>query len=186
MSYINPKDKRIRRENEWTGIIIHHTGISDELKKDLSNESLWRKFHTNVVRWLSKDDDIFVSAHYQIGRFGELSKIVDPVLYESFHAGVSEHYNAKLRRIVRDWNRWAIGIELVGDGNIIDYTESQYTSLISLCRQIMISFPEIHPQCILGHENIAPGRKSDPGQYFNWRRFYADLFDRKALHNERI
>lgn len=163
-------DKRLKRD-KFIGIIIHHTGVNG--RKDIS-DSLWKSLFTNIANYLIKKDANYVSAHYIIGRSGETEQLVNPETHEAFHAGKSQYWHPYLRRVASDWNRYAIGIELLGDGNLMDYTEAQYRALADLCRKLKAKFPQIHPMAITGHENIAwpPGRKDDPGAKFDWEKFF--------------
>lgn len=171
---LDTPDKRLRRENAWHGIVIHHTGLPSSVPKDLS---AWQRFQNNIASWLTAKDDVYASAHYQIGYDGEVIQLCDPDKYEAFHAGLSSAWNAKKRAIVSDWNRWAIGIELLGDGTIYNYSNSQYESLVDLCKMLIKKYPTIHTRCIYGHEEIAPGRKDDPGPLFDWNRFFKGLLN---------
>jgi N-acetyl-anhydromuramyl-L-alanine amidase AmpD len=167
-------DKRERRESSWIGICIHHTAINDKH----NTESAFDIFTKNIIKYLTKKDDNFVSAHYLIDRRGVITQLVDERFYESFHAGKSFYWHPGLRKKVKDWNRYSIGIELIGNGNILDYTESQYSSLIQLCRYLIVTHPTIHPHCIVGHEMICEpeGRKVDPGSRFNWRKLFNGIY----------
>lgn len=171
--YLTGADKRIRREKHWVGIIIHHTGVGGRKKID---EKLWRKLYVNLSNYLAKKDKNYVSCHYTIGRNGEITQIVDDRKFEAWHAGKSVYWNPISRRVCNDWNRHGVGIELIGDGNLHKYSAEQYESLINLCAELIERHPTIHPLAIVGHEHIAPNRKSDPGKYFNWTYFYQRLF----------
>lgn len=170
---MNSPDSRARREKAWIGIVLHHTGLPDQEPRD---PGAWTRFFENMKAWLSKKDDAYLSAHYLIGRDGAVSELVNPDTHESFHAGVSEYWHPGRRSVVSDWNRYAIGIELLGDGNRTDYSPEQYHALAKLSRELLARYPTIHPQAIVGHEQIAPGRKSDPGARFDWKRFFGLLF----------
>lgn len=168
-TYLEGHDKRRRREDEWAGIIIHHTGVGG--RKEIS-EALWAKLYRNLTAYLGKKDKNYVSSHYTIGRNGEVTQIVDPDKYEAWHAGRSSYWHPLKRRVRTNWNRYAVGIEIIGDGNLHKYSEDQYRSLARLCAELMHRYPSIHPLGITGHENIAPDRKSDPGKYFDWHHFF--------------
>ena len=112
--------------------------------------------------------DYKISAHYLIQRDGETYKLV-PDLDTAWHAGKS---NLRGRSIRGSCNDFSIGIELVG-GKWIDFTEQQYDSLIFLTKRLR-NLHTIPFENIVGHENIAPGRKFDPGPHFDWKR-YMDL-----------
>jgi N-acetyl-anhydromuramyl-L-alanine amidase AmpD len=171
-------DKRRRREKEWHGIIIHHTGVGGRKKID---EKLWKKLYKNLTAYLAKKDKNYVSAHYTIGRQGETTEIIDPRYFEAFHAGKSSWWHPVRRAFVRDTNSWCIGIELVGDGNIEElkgYTQNQYNALTNLCVNLKKRFPSIKTNCIVGHEMVSPGRKPDPGKLFDWEKFFKMLYVR--------
>ena len=172
MVIIDGYDKR-KREGDWHGIVIHHTGIGE--RKTIS-ASKWKQLYENITAYLGAKDKNYVSAHYTIGREGETAQVIDAEKYQSFHAGKSEHWCGHHRRIVSDWNRHAIGIELIGDGNIHEYSEEQYKELARLCANLMDRYKSIHPLNILGHEAISPGRKDDPGLLFDWHKFYKLLW----------
>lgn len=169
-------DKRPKRERSFVGIIIHHTGISGV--KNIRDESQWAKWYNSMVHWLTKKDDSYLSAHYVIARDGRITMCVNPDTHEAFHAGKSEYWHPEKRKRVTDWNRYAIGIELVGDGNIVSYSEPQYKSLIELCRYLVDRYPDISPVCIIGHENVATpdGRKPDPGKLFDWKKLMKGIY----------
>jgi len=168
-------DKRSRSGNKWVAITIHHTDIGGRNPDDV-DEALWRKLFKGVTSWLATADDTYASAHFHIGRFGECVQLVDPETHVAFHAGVSSFWHPIMRKFVSGWNEYSIGIELLGDGNRGIYSESQYQKCAELCAQLMKRYPEINPICINGHEVVAPGRKVDPGRYYDWQKFFAYLY----------
>ena len=104
-----------------------------------------------------------VSAHYFIDEGGQVLNLVDEE-YRAWHAGVS-HWRGEA-----DINSHSIGIELVNPGHEFGYEDFpgvQIAALITLCKEIMGRY-EILPESVLGHSDIAPGRKSDPGEKFPW------------------
>lgn len=103
-----------------------------------------------------------VSAHLLIRRNGELVQYV-PLSQRAWHAGES-CFEGRER-----CNDYSIGIELEGSDDT-PYTDAQYRVLADTIRQIQAHYPEIVPQRIAGHCDIAPGRKSDPGPAFDWAR----------------
>ena len=169
----NASDKRLRRSPVWYGIIIHHSSTGN---KKISTDSMWQKLTDNILSYLIKKDENYVSAHYMIDRRGIVSQLVDPAEYEAFHAGDSSWWLPSERKFVTDINKYAVGIELIGDGNLYDYAELQYLSLIELCKMLITLHPTIHPHCIVGHEMISIGRKVDPGINFNWRRLFKGIY----------
>ena len=103
-----------------------------------------------------------VSAHCLIKRDGALIQYVS-FLDKAWHAGVSS-YKGK-----ENCNDFSIGIELEGADDIL-YTEQQYQTLALASFVIEQEFPEIESN-IAGHNHIAPGRKTDPGESFDWNYF---------------
>ncbi|MBK1648319.1 1,6-anhydro-N-acetylmuramyl-L-alanine amidase AmpD [Rhabdochromatium marinum] len=112
-----------------------------------------------------------VSAHLLIRRNGELVQYVD-LHQRAWHAGVST-FNGRT-----DCNDFSIGIELEGTDNS-PFTDAQYERLIPTTQAIRRLFPAITPERILGHQHIAPGRKTDPGSGFNWERYLGSLYARR-------
>jgi AmpD protein len=104
-----------------------------------------------------------VSAHLLIRRDGELIQYIN--LHErAWHAGASSF------RGRTSCNDFSIGIELEG-ADEIPYEDAQYQVLADSTREIMARFPGITGDRIAGHSDIAPGRKTDPGPAFDWKRF---------------
>ena len=105
-----------------------------------------------------------VSAHLLIRRDGELVQYV-PLERRAWHAGVS-CYRDRHR-----CNDFSIGIELEGSDET-PYDERQYTRLATVARAIQVAYPDLTRDRIVGHCDIAPGRKTDPGPTFDWPRFH--------------
>ena len=105
-----------------------------------------------------------VSAHCFIKRTGEVTQYV-PFEKRAWHAGQSEFEG------VPACNNFSIGIELEGT-DTTPYTLAQYKTLTTLSKHIMQCYPKITPSRIVGHCDIAPGRKTDPGSSFNWPLFF--------------
>ncbi|MEL6710465.1 MAG: 1,6-anhydro-N-acetylmuramyl-L-alanine amidase AmpD [Pseudomonadota bacterium] len=108
-----------------------------------------------------------VSSHLYIRRDGTAQQFV-ALNKRAWHAGHSCFAGQS------DCNDYAIGIELEGTDNL-PFEPAQYTCLIRLTRQIRTLFPLITPERIVGHSDIAPGRKTDPGPQFDWPRFISSV-----------
>ena len=111
------------------------------------------------------DNTSKVSAHYLIDEDGELYRLVDESS-RAWHAGESSW------RGNRDPNSRSIGIELVNPGHELGYRpfpDPQVDSLIALAQNLVARHP-IPPRNVVGHSDIAPSRKQDPGELFDWRR----------------
>ena len=116
---------------------------------------------------------IKVSAHLFIDRMGKVTQFV-PFTERAWHAGAS------IFEGVADCNDYSIGIELEGCDDIA-YTDMQYDVLIRITHQILLAYPKITPERIVGHQQIAPARKTDPGPAFDWLRFYSQLASESRL-----
>jgi N-acetylmuramoyl-L-alanine amidase len=111
------------------------------------------------------DPQAKVSAHYTIDRAGTVYAHV-PEECRAWHAGVS--YWAGERNV----NARSIGIELVNPGQefgYVPFTDDQIGALIDLARGILLRHP-IPSRRVLGHSDVAPARKTDPGEFFPWAR----------------
>lgn len=108
-----------------------------------------------------------VSAHCVIWRDGQIFYYV-PFDKRAWHAGISS-FDGRER-----CNDYAIGVELEGTDNL-PYTEQQYQSLIRLTHYLRALYPAITADRITGHSDIAPGRKTDPGNSFDWNRYRSAL-----------
>ncbi|AJC48217.1 1,6-anhydro-N-acetylmuramyl-L-alanine amidase AmpD [Allofrancisella guangzhouensis] len=104
--------------------------------------------------------DIKVSAHFYIKRDGEIFQFVS-VNDRAWHAGVSS-YNGR-----ENCNDFSVGIELQGTDKST-YTSEQYISLNFLLKDLKESYPTLRN--IVGHQDIAPQRKTDPGRCFDWSK----------------
>ncbi|MCB1692690.1 MAG: 1,6-anhydro-N-acetylmuramyl-L-alanine amidase AmpD [Pseudomonadales bacterium] len=105
--------------------------------------------------------DLRVSSHLFVPRDGSVVQFV-PFDRRAWHAGTSSFRGREA------CNDFSIGIELEGtDHN--GYREEQYRTLKEVVRQLVATY-DIRPDCIVGHSDIAPGRKTDPGPGFDWSR----------------
>ncbi|MDA8786569.1 1,6-anhydro-N-acetylmuramyl-L-alanine amidase AmpD [Porticoccaceae bacterium] len=108
-----------------------------------------------------------VSSHLLIDRLGNITQFV-PFDQRAWHAGVSEFEG-------RDsCNDFSIGIEMEGADNIA-YTDAQYDMLTAVTQVLLEAYPLITRERIVGHMDIAPGRKTDPGPAFDWARYKSAL-----------
>lgn len=148
-------------------IIIH--GISlpiGKFKKTYIDDLFTNQLDTDQHASFTSLKNLKVSAHFLIRRDGELVQYVS-TNDRAWHAGKSSLAG------VRNCNNFSIGIELEGSDNIA-YEQSQYQQLVSLVHCLKQNYPDIDNNRIVGHSDIAPGRKTDPGDSFIW----ADFFER--------
>ena len=130
-------------------IILHYTGMKTE---------------SAAIKRL-RDHKSKVSSHYFIKNSGEVLSLV-PDLYEAWHAGVSSWQKFK------SINKYSIGIEINNPGHDNGYKEFSSKQIFSLSKLIkyLIKKYNIKKQNILGHSDISPDRKKDPGEKFPWKK----------------
>ncbi len=112
--------------------------------------------------YFSQLKGLHVSSHLLIRRDGAMIQFV-PFTQRAWHAGISEWNNRER------CNDYSIGIELEGADDIL-YDDRQYEQLNKVIKTLMISYPKIGTNAVVGHNDIAPGRKTDPGDAFDWQR----------------
>lgn len=103
-----------------------------------------------------------VSSHVLIRRDGSLTQYV-PFELRAWHAGDSRHRGRAA------CNDFSVGIELEGSDDI-PYRPAQYAALATLVHALRQHYPSLKDAAIVGHSDIAPGRKTDPGPAFDWQR----------------
>jgi len=163
-NYIKSNNFDERDKKVLIDTIILHCISLPEGKYDNDNVI---EFFTNKLDYNkhpSFDDlrDLKVSSHLFIRRSGEIIQFV-PFNKRAWHAGKS-HYKGR-----SNYNDFSIGIEL--EGSVEDsYTNEQYNKLKNCILLLKELFPSIQDNNILGHSDIAPGRKKDPGLNFSWER----------------
>ena len=147
LNYSPNFDIKKRKRKEIKFIVFHYTGMKKDV--DAINKLTYSK---------SK-----VSSHYFVKRNGEILTLV-PDLYISWHAGISSWKNYK------SLNKYSIGIEISNPGHQHEYknfTQKQINSVLKLSRSLVKKY-KIKSKFILGHSDIAPNRKKDPGEKFPW------------------
>jgi len=134
-----------------------------------------KQFFTNCLdcsldKTLADLEGVRVSAHLFIDRRGAVSQFV-PFDRRAWHAGQSSY------RGRAGCNDFSIGVELEG-ADTIAYESAQYTTLADVAVCLMKRYPRLSFSGIVGHAEIAPGRKTDPGESFDWARLYGDILQR--------
>ncbi len=141
-------DLKKRNFRQIKFLVFHYTGMNKEI---------------NAISRLTNIQSE-VSSHYLIKKNGEIVLMV-PDLYIAWHAGVSFWKNYK------SINKYSIGIEISNPGhgnNYKKFSASQIKSIIKLAKNLIKKY-KIKPLNILGHSDIAPDRKKDPGEKFPWK-----------------
>ena len=130
-------------------LLLHYTGMTSS---------------AGAVDWLTRPESK-VSCHYAIDEHGVVTQMV-PEALRAWHAGVSYWAGET------DINSCSIGLEIHNPGHVIDYwpfAEPQMAAVEALCVDI-VGRHAIAPARVLGHSDVAPARKNDPGEKFDWRR----------------
>ena len=150
VSNLSPNhSKKTRPKKDINFVIIHYTGMQSEI------ESINRL----------KNPKFKVSCHYLINREGKIIRMVEDK-FIAWHAGKS-----RWKKFV-DLNANSIGIELVNKGHQFGYQNfrnEQIKSLINLCKYLKKKYA-IKKENYLGHSDISPLRKMDPGERFPWKK----------------
>ena len=167
-------DPKKRKKTKIKFIIFHYTGMKKEL---------------NAIKKLTQDKSK-VSSHYFIRKNGEILTLL-PELYVAWHAGVSCWQNYK------SLNKYSIGIEISNPGHdykYLKFTNKQIRSVVKLSKYLIKKY-KIKSNFILGHSDIAPSRKKDPGEKFPWKylskrkiSYWHDLDQKrlKSLRNQKL
>ena len=165
-NYISYKKRR-----NIQSIVIHYTGM--------------RSLQSAVERLISKKYE--VSSHYLISRAGKIMRLVKDNNI-AWHAGISNWF------VFKNLNKNSIGIELENKGHQYgyqDFPNKQIRELIKILKIVKKKF-KIQNINITGHSDIAPHRKTDPGEKFPWKKLYKnDLaiwhsLDEKFINNFRL
>lgn len=127
------------------------------------------RLDTSAHPFFQQLEGLRVSAHLLIRRDGEIVQYV-PFHRRAWHAGPSS-FQGRER-----CNDFSVGIELEG-ADTISYTDDQYRCLTEIIIALQRTYPAITQERIVGHSDIAPGRKSDPGPAFDWERLRELLVD---------
>ena len=167
----SPNYHACKKVRSIRSVVIHYTGM--------------RSLQSAVERLMSKKHE--VSSHYLISRNGKVLQLVKDNNI-AWHAGVSNWFNFK------NLNKNSIGIELENKGHQYgyqDFPSKQITQLIKILKILKKKF-KIQNTNIMGHSDIAPSRKTDPGEKFPWKKLYKnDLaiwhsLDEKFINNFRL
>jgi len=125
--------------------------------------------------YFQKICELQVSSHLLVRRDGTMHQYV-PLTRRAWHAGESAFQGRG------NCNDFSIGIELEGTDDV-PYTDQQYRMLANLVLEMMRVFPTITPERVVGHCDIAPGRKTDPGPAFDWARLHSLIESGSVAHS---
>ena len=144
-------------------IVVHCISLPpNQFGGDAIERFFCNQLDSNEHPYFKSIENLTVSAHLLIRRDGKVIQFV-PFLKRAWHAGVSCWNNRE------KCNDFSIGIELEGADHIA-YTDAQYEQLNAVIAALKKQYPRIADDAIVGHSDIAPGRKTDPGEAFDWQR----------------
>ena len=146
-------------------LVIHNISLPPgEFGGQYIDALFTNQLNANAHPYFAQLEGLRVSAHFLIYRDGTATQFVS-TLDRAWHAGVSE-FDGRER-----CNDFSIGIELEGD-DTTPFSDMQYSTLSALTQALMNAHPLGR---VTGHENIAPGRKTDPGPHFDWGRYQSAI-----------
>jgi len=170
-NYISNFDKKKRSKSQIKLIVFHYTGMQSRVEA-------FKKLCCSKSK---------ASCHYFIDEIGNITKIV-PEKFSAWHAGKSAWKNFKFL------NKFSIGIELVNPGHDFGYrkfSKKQIHSLIKISKELITKYNIIDSN-IVGHSDVAPLRKKDPGEKFPWKKLanskigiWHDLKNKELKKNRR-
>lgn len=151
--------------NDISLLVIHCISLPPgEFSNDYIDQLFANQLNPNDHPYFKEIYQLKVSAHLLIKRDGGLVQYV-PFDQRAWHAGVS-NYQGRER-----CNDFSIGIELEGCGQV-EYTDGQYQQLALVIQVLLANYPNLSTKRITGHSDISPGRKTDPGDSFDWQRLF--------------
>jgi AmpD protein len=150
---------------EPTLVVIHSISLPPgEFNGDAVAELFLNRLDCDAHPYYERLRGVRVSAHFFVRRDGALVQFVS-CNDRAWHAGLSNFFGRER------CNDFSIGIELEGNDDHA-FDGPQYTTLAMLCDALRARYPVA---AFVGHADIAPGRKTDPGPHFDWRRLQSDL-----------
>jgi len=155
-------------ENDISLIVIHNISLPPN---EFGGKGIEQLFTNSLDKsehpFYEEIHQLRVSSHLLIRRDGEIMQFV-PFHKRAWHAGVSQYLGRDV------CNDFSIGIEMEGT-DFEPFEEIQYEVLNNVIDALLKTYPSLKPDAITGHENIAVGRKTDPGPYFEWGKLSIEL-----------
>jgi len=157
-----------RLNEEISLLVIHNISLPPgQFGNNFVDQFFTNKLDPNKDPYFEEIYEMKVSSHLFIDREGLLTQFV-PFDKAAWHAGVSEFKGRD------NCNEFSIGIELEGTDDL-EYSSNQYKTLIGVTKALMEAYPNISADNIVGHQDIAPVRKTDPGEAFDWDLYKSSL-----------
>lgn len=158
-------------------IVLHAISLPPgEFESNYISDFFMGKLESDQHPDFSGLEGVRVSAHFVVDRKGKIIQFV-PISRRAWHAGESSWDGRD------NCNDYSIGIEMIGDEKE-PFTQAQYRETARLCRVLMENFSELSRQRIVGHQDVAPGRKWDPGKQWEWAKFHRSLSRIRKLNIE--
>ncbi len=146
---------------------MHHISLPpNRLSGDAIERLFTNRLDPRAHPFFASIAGLRVSAHFLIRRRGELLQFVG-CDSRAWHAGASAFHGRS------GCNDFSIGVELEGSGEV-RFTQAQYRRLAQLAALLARRYPL---RWVAGHSDVAPGRKQDPGPFFDWERFMSSVRD---------
>jgi len=153
-----------REDNEVSLLVIHNISLPPgQYGGPHIDELFCNELDCNQHEFFKELEGLKVSSHLLIRRGGEMIQYV-PFNMQAWHAGIS-NFDGRDK-----CNEFSIGIELEGTDHE-EFTDAQYQALIATTRLLLNAYPQLKEKRIVGHSDIAPERKTDPGSCFNWQHY---------------
>ena len=157
-----------RLNEEISLLVIHNISLPPgQFGNNFVDQFFTNKLDPKKDPYFEEIYEMTVSSHLFIDREGFLTQFV-PFDKAAWHAGVSEFKGRD------NCNEFSIGIELEGTDDL-EYPSNQYKTLIEVTKALIDYYPEIKVDNIVGHKDIAPVRKTDPGEAFDWDLYKSSL-----------
>ena len=168
-SYMPSPNHDLRpKEADISLIVIHCISLPPGVYEGNQIEDFFlNKLDISQHEYFNSIKDLKVSSHLLIKRDGGITQFV-PFNKRAWHAGISSFDG------VEDCNNFSIGIELEGTEDS-EFTDQQYNSLMEITKLLLLHYPNLSKEKIVGHSEIAPNRKTDPGKLFNWKRYLKNV-----------
>lgn len=158
---LSPNHDERPDSSDISGIVIHNISLPPgEFGATFIDDLFLNQLDCTAHPYFDALRELRVSSHLLIRRSGELVQFV-PFHKRAWHAGVSS-WQGRER-----CNDFTIGIELEGCDDQ-PFEDKQYHQLARIITALCAAYPQLNYERITGHEHIAPGRKTDPGPYFDW------------------
>ncbi|KAG1654034.1 1,6-anhydro-N-acetylmuramyl-L-alanine amidase AmpD [Nymphon striatum] len=173
---LSPNQDIRPNQNDISLIVIHNISLPpNEFGGDGIDQLFTNTLDKDEHPFYEEIHELRVSSHLLIRRDGEVVQYVS-FNKRAWHAGESEFLGRSV------CNDFSIGIEMEGT-DFEPFTDIQYEQLGKTLQTLLNTYPSLSPDSITGHEHIAPGRKTDPGPYFEWQRLEKD-WDMKTLNSQ--